>query len=209
MSDDTSFASRWSRRKQAVKDDAVEEESLQEQPEETVEEAEPEPEKTEAEVLAEFNLKDPDEMEPGDDFSGFMNSGIPQALRNRALRKLWLSNPALANLDQLLDYGEDFTSKGDIVETITTAYKVGRGFVDKLTEEDESEVESTDLAKIEGSPETEETPEIKPIAPKSNVRKPESIRAHAPRPAESNLAVTSENSPKQTPNRRKRMNFEF
>lgn len=207
MNDDDSLASRWSRRKQAVKDEALEEEALAEQPEEIVEE--PEPEKTEAEVLAEFNLKDPDEMEPGDDFSGFMNSGIPQALRNRALRKLWLSNPALANLDQLLDYGEDFSTKGDIVETITTAYKVGRGFVDKLTEEDEPEVESTDVAETEDSPETEETPEIKPTAPKSNVRKPDPIRAQAPRPAESNLAVTTEISPKQTPNRRKRMNFEF
>lgn len=85
MTDD-SFASRWSRRKQAVKDEAVEI-----APEPEVEELPEEPEKSDAEVLEEFNLKDPDEMEAGDDFSAFMNSAIPERLRNRALRKLWLS----------------------------------------------------------------------------------------------------------------------
>ena len=205
MSDDNSIASRWSRRKQAVKDEALAEEV--QEPEEALEE--PEVEKTEAEVLTEFNLKDPDDMEAGDDFSGFMNSGIPQGLRNRALRKLWLSNPALANLDELLEYGEDFSAKGDIVETITTAYKVGKGFVQDLAEKDEDSPESDADAVADISLEEEKTAEPKSTPPKSNVRKPEPIRAQSPLPSESRLDVTSDNAVKQTPIRRKRMDFEF
>ena len=37
----------------------------------------------------------------GDDFSGFMARNVPDHLRRRALRKLWVSNPVLANLDGL------------------------------------------------------------------------------------------------------------
>jgi hypothetical protein len=40
-----------------------------------------------------------------------MREGVPEALRNRALRKLWLSDPVLANLDGLNDYDEDFVAE--------------------------------------------------------------------------------------------------
>ena len=74
-------------------------------------------------------------MEAGDDFSAFMTAAIPQSLRNRALRKLWKTNPALAGLDGLLDYGDDFTGKGEIVTKLQTAYQVGKGFLEKAGQE--------------------------------------------------------------------------
>ena len=199
-----SFASRWSRRKQAVKDEELAVEPVVED-----EQEEEPPEQTEAEVLAEFNLKDPDEMQAGDDFSAFMNSAIPQRLRNRALRKLWLSNPALANLDELLDYGEDFTNKGGVVEDIVTAYKVGKGFVDRLAGDDETEVDSTDISteadsEVSGGPE-----EIEDAAPIKNVRIPDEARAKSPLPVESKPIVTIEASHKSPETPRKRMRFKF
>jgi len=48
-------------------------------------------EKTEEQVLSELHLPNPDQMQAGDDFSAFMGSSVPAALRNRALRKLWTS----------------------------------------------------------------------------------------------------------------------
>lgn len=121
------FLNRWSTRKQAACVDEVEPDSDPEAlaPAETPEE----PEKSDVEILEELGLKDPDEMAPGDDFSGFMASGIPDRLRNRALRKLWLTNPVLANLDELIDYGEDFTDAATVVENLQTAYRVGKGFL--------------------------------------------------------------------------------
>jgi hypothetical protein len=203
MTDD-SFASRWSRRKQAVKD-----EELSEEAEAVAEEVPKEPEQTEAEVLAEFNLKDPDEMQAGDDFSAFMNSAIPQRLRNRALRKLWLSNPALANLDELLDYGEDFTNKGGVVEDIVTAYKVGKGFVDKLAGDGAAEAESIGASPEDDSGEGGDPAETDVAAPVENVRKPEDVRVQAPLPVESKLVVTAEIAPKAAETPRKRMRFTF
>jgi hypothetical protein len=37
-----------------------------------------------------------------------MAKGVPKALRNQALKKLWRSNPILANLDGLNDYDLDY-----------------------------------------------------------------------------------------------------
>ena len=81
------------------------------------------------ELLAELGLPDPDVLKAGDDFSAFMSKSVPARLRNRALRKLWVSNPVLANLDDLVDYAEDFRSAGLTGEVIQTTYQVGKGLM--------------------------------------------------------------------------------
>jgi hypothetical protein len=70
----------------------------------------------------------------GDDFSAFMSKTVPDRLRRRALRRLWLANPALANLDGLLDYGEDFTDSATVIENMQTAYQVGKGMTEHVLE---------------------------------------------------------------------------
>lgn len=86
--------------------------------------------KTDAEICAELDLPDPDDLAPGDDFAAFLGREVPERLRRRALRKLWVSNPVLANVDGLVDYGEDFKKLQCPAGTVVaTAYKVGRGFV--------------------------------------------------------------------------------
>ncbi|MEM7238949.1 MAG: DUF3306 domain-containing protein, partial [Pseudomonadota bacterium] len=47
------------------------------------------------------------------------------------LRKLWLTNPVLANLDELVDYGDDFTDAATVIENLQTVYRVGHGMIDK------------------------------------------------------------------------------
>lgn len=86
--------------------------------------------KSDAEALAALELPDPDGLAAGDDFAAFMRAAVPEHLRRRALRRLWLSDPMLANLDDLLDYGEDYTLKPGVIETVRSAYKVGRGFLE-------------------------------------------------------------------------------
>lgn len=85
--------------------------------------------KTDAEILAELDLPDPDSLQPGDPVSGFMSQAVPDRIRRRALRKLWALNPALANLDGLLDYGGDFTDAATVVENLQTTYQVGKGML--------------------------------------------------------------------------------
>jgi hypothetical protein len=59
-----------------------------------------------AEAIA--NLPDIETLGKDSDCTGFMREGVPVALQNLALRKLWLSDPVLANLDGLNDYDEAF-----------------------------------------------------------------------------------------------------
>lgn len=105
-------------------------------------------EKPEAEVLAELELPNPDDMQAGDDFSAFMKDTVPAALRNRALRTLWRSDPVLANVDMLVDYGDDFTGKNDPVGIIKTIYRVGKGMLpdEEETEDEAPAVEATEEA---------------------------------------------------------------
>jgi hypothetical protein len=143
--DEPGFTSRWSRLKREAKAEAPEAEvDLDAEAEAGVTEPEPpaEDDRPDEEVLEELGLPDPDTLKAGDNFTAFMARAVPARLRNRALRKLWISDPVLANLDELLDYGEDFTDAATVVENLQTAYQVGKGFVDKVAELSEGDAES-------------------------------------------------------------------
>ncbi|MDE0303623.1 MAG: DUF3306 domain-containing protein [Albidovulum sp.] len=118
----------WSRRKAAVKAEAKADRQAEELARQagTQEQLE---EKSDDEILAELKLPDPDALQAGDDFSAFMAKAVPDRLRRRALRRLWLTNPVLANLDELLEYGEDYTDAATVVENLQTAYQVGKGML--------------------------------------------------------------------------------
>ncbi len=141
----------WSRRKAAVQAEAEAEALAAENEIVAAQHAELE-EKTDAEILAEFDLPDPDTLQAGDDVSGFMAKAVPDRLRRRALRRLWRLNPVLANVDGLVDYGEDYTDAACVIENIQTAYQVGKGMlahVEAIAAEAEPEEHET-------APETEE-----------------------------------------------------
>ncbi len=152
--DEPGFASRWSRLKREAKADApesggeAEAEAGVTEPEAPVDDDRPD-----EEVLEELGLPDPDTLKAGDNFTAFMAKAVPARLRNRALRKLWISDPVLANLDELLDYGEDFTDAATVVENLQTAYQVGKGFVDKVAGLPESGAEEDAGSAEEGAQE--------------------------------------------------------
>jgi len=115
-------------------------------------------EMSEAEMLAELDLPDPDTMTQGDDFSVFMAKAVPDQIRRRALRTLWRSNPVLANVDMLVDYGEDFTDAAMAVENIQTAYQVGKGML-KHVEEMARQAEERDNPTVLEEPAVEDAGE--------------------------------------------------
>ena len=121
----------WTKRRAAVAAaEAAEQEAVLER-KRSAPEASEKPQ-TDEEILADLGLPDPDEMKPGDDFKAFMSDAVPARLRTRALRKLWITNPVLANVDGLVDYGQDFTDAATVVEHLQTAYQVGKGMVAHL-----------------------------------------------------------------------------
>lgn len=125
----------WSRRKAAVEAeaDAVEKARVE------VEQATAEKalaERSDEELLAEAGLCDPDTLDNAEQVQEFLRSALPQRLKTRALRRLWALNPALANLDGLVDYGEDFTDAATVVENLQTVYQVGKGMLSAFAQEE-------------------------------------------------------------------------
>jgi len=126
------FLSRWSRRKlgEATDEPAPETQKPESPEKEAVKAAVPEAESEDQgdpEVMA--LLPDIDGMDDSSDFTVFLQAGVPEALRRRALRKLWGVNPVLANLDGLNDYDEDYTQLHTLGEGMKTLYRIGKGFV--------------------------------------------------------------------------------
>ncbi len=142
----------WSRRKARVAEEAEAEDAALEI--RAIEAGQAE--KTDDEILAELGLSDPEELGEGDDFSGFMAKAVPDRLRRRALRKLWLTNPVLANVDGLVDYGEDFTDAACVIENLQTAYQVGKGMTAHVEEmARQAELEAAEADKADGDTEAD------------------------------------------------------
>lgn len=123
----------WSRRRASVEaeshaDDAAQAEALQAAAAAEIE-ARPD-----ADLLHDAGLPEPEELGSAEDVRNFLKAELPQRLKTRALRQLWRLNPALANLDGLVDYGEDFTDSATVVENLQTVYQVGKGMFVKLEE---------------------------------------------------------------------------
>lgn len=133
---DETFLGRWSRRKRAGDAEPVKIESSTEQARQPEQETHPElepgpvahaqsarhpPASTEdadpAPVLTDADMPSLASIGDDGDYSGFLSPGVSEALRNKALRQLFMS--AQFNvLDGLNDYDDDFTtfeSLGDII----------------------------------------------------------------------------------------------
>ncbi|MGH7013619.1 MAG: DUF3306 domain-containing protein [Stellaceae bacterium] len=65
------------------------------------------------------------------DYAAFMRPGVPEATRNAALQKLWRSDPVFANLDGLVEYGEDFAAVFKSTAAVRTVYRVLKGLSGK------------------------------------------------------------------------------
>ncbi len=85
---------------------------------------------------------DIDALDYDSDYTRFLGEGVPEALRRRALRRLWRSNPILANVDGLNDYDDDFTDAALVVDVLKTVHKVGKGY---LEDDDEDGVDDTEI----------------------------------------------------------------
>ncbi|MEQ8292910.1 MAG: DUF3306 domain-containing protein [Roseovarius sp.] len=125
-------------------------------------------ERPDAELLAEAGMPEPETLTTAEEVQDFLKTALPQRLKARALRRLWRLNPVLANLDGLVDYGEDYTDATRVIENMQTVYQVGKGMFDKFAEPDpEPEPEEEPLlAEAEEETEEEVAPED-PVEPYS------------------------------------------
>ena len=133
------MSSFWAKRKAAV----AAEEQAEIAAREAAERAEVEralEERSDEDLLSEAGLPQPEALESAEQVQAFLKSALPQRLKTRALRRLWRLNPVLANLDGLVEYGEDYTDASRVIENMQTVYQVGKGMFDKALEASREEV---------------------------------------------------------------------
>ncbi len=137
MTDESDFLRRWSRRKRAARKpgpsdtEPVEDAREPSAGDEIAAARGEEPESAESPTAEpeSLELPDIDSLNADSDFTPFLKKGVPEELKNRALRKLWRVNPVFGHLDGLNDYDGDFTDAATVVKDLKTLYKVGRGFL--------------------------------------------------------------------------------
>lgn len=162
MSRPTDF---WSRRKAGVE---AERQALE------AEASAPPPldERSDDDILAELNLAAPETLDTPEAVKDFLTHDLPERIRARALRQLWRTNPVLANLDGLVDYGEDFTDAATVMDKMETVYQVGKGMLTAFLDDDTPTDDDTPRANHEdgtdGDPTADEdTPLIAAAQPQA------------------------------------------
>ncbi len=116
MADPPGFLARWSRLKQQSRQPTAPEADVP---------GEPAPE------LPATELPSIETLTAESDFTAFMQPGVPEPLRNAALQKLWRSDPVYANLDGLVEYGEDYAADFRAATAVATVYRVLQGMPDR------------------------------------------------------------------------------
>ncbi len=112
MTEEKGFLERWSQRKRAARDAEV----VPESGPAAAPTAEPD-EAAALEVEAEAEV-DPATLPPiesiqtGADIRAFLQKGVPKALKQAALRRLWSADPAIREFREVADYDWDFNAPG-------------------------------------------------------------------------------------------------
>ena len=141
------FLSRWSARKNQIAKggDVPDDVPAPEIAEDAVIEDEEDAALTDAELLKKYDLPDPESVTEESGLEQFLNGkGLPGRVRQMALRRLWRLNPLFGVVDDMVEYGEDYTDAATVVEGMKTAYTVGKGYAKEVVEPEESEAMEDD-----------------------------------------------------------------
>jgi hypothetical protein len=156
--DEGGFLSRWSARKTQIAkgEDVPDEVPAPEIAEDAVVEDEEDATLTDAELLEKYDLPDPEAVTEESGLEQFLNGkGLPGRVRQMALRRLWRLNPLFGIVDDMVEYGEDYTDAATVVEGMKTAYTVGKGYKKDVVEPEEAEALDDDVEAKEGDADAE------------------------------------------------------
>lgn len=103
---------------------------------------------SDSEMLEKWKLPDPMDIHDEDKLDAFFKDGIPDRLKQLAMRRLWRINPFFGRVDEMVEYGEDYTDAATVIEGMKSAYEVGKGYAAKLMREAEEKRILDEEAKI-------------------------------------------------------------
>lgn len=156
--DESGFLTRWSARKtQIAKGLEVPEEAADEaalaanDADDQAAESDEDAALSDAELLEKYELPDPAEIEEEAGLDKFFDGKTPERLRQMALRRLWRINPFFGFVDEMVEYGEDYTDAATVIEGMQTAYQAGKGYLQKVLSPEEEAAEQAKVAAEEAS----------------------------------------------------------
>jgi putative acetyltransferase len=140
MNDDEPFLKRWSRRKVEAREGPDKVEPAREGADADIRvpgdvslpaQGEARPQDKREPTEADFADVDFDALDAKSDYARFLTKGVPEAIKQKALRKLWASDPVFSQIEPFQEYAGDFTDAAVAVPagTLKTAYRVGKGFL--------------------------------------------------------------------------------
>lgn len=97
-------------------------------------------------LLEKYGLTNPEEIEDEAGLEAFLENGLPDRLRQMALRRMWRLNPLFRFADEMVEYGENYTDAATVIDGMTTAYQVGKGYLQKAFDALDDEEEGADGA---------------------------------------------------------------
>jgi len=192
---ESGFLARWSARKSAV----VQGEAPDEQPDDlqAVDDAGPADEDaglSDAALLEKYDLPDPDTIDEETGLDRFLNGDMPERLRQMALRRLWRLNPLFAVVDDMVEYGEDYTDAATVIEGMQTAYSAGKGYARQPDPSDEGDEAQTDDADEATEPTAQDAPTQKDQPQKDNAEQDDPKQARGDATAEQPTAIAATKS---------------
>ena len=172
------FLSRWSKKKSKQKTQIENSKTKQIDPESSTETenqsslVEENDKLNDEELLKKYNLPNPEKIKTEKSLDVFFKKGVPDRLRQIALRRVWRLNPIIRFADaEINDYHEDFTDAATVIEGMQTAYKVGKGYLSDLIEDNNESNENESLVSKDASLDKKNTKKIKKISEKKNIEK--------------------------------------
>ena len=176
------FLSRWSKKKSKQKNKIENFNSQQIDPESSTETdsqsslVEENDKLNDEELLKKYNLPNPEKIKTEKTLDVFFKEGVPDRLRQIALRRVWRLNPIIRFADaEINDYHEDFTDAATVIEGMQTAYKVGKGYLSDLIDDNNESNENEFLVSKDASLDKKNTKKIKKISEKKNIEKTKNV----------------------------------
>lgn len=121
------------------------------------------------ELLKKYNLPNPEKIKKEKSLDVFFKDGVPDRLRQIALRKVWRLNPIIRFADaEINDYHEDFTDAATVIEGMETAYKVGKGYLSDLIDDKDEKNDVESITPIQLSTDKSNKKKIKKISKGKN-----------------------------------------
>jgi hypothetical protein len=165
---DEGFARRWSRLKQEAREAQPQEEApTPDLPVPAAAADTPPPDSDEKPAEKPFDpatLPPVESLTKESDYSDFMRPEVPAELRQKALRRLWATDPILSAPDPADMHNIDYNAVPTFPEGVKTLYRIGKGMFDEIEAEAEkaakAESDKTQGSKRSDCRETDrETPE--------------------------------------------------